>query len=881
MDVSAPISLARLPRASRPDGIHFGAVHAMRNGLKKRRKEICAAVDGDSVGLYEIENGNILASFPVPPSSRALGPPYSIREKVDGLNIRWTYCAIKRENLRVEAFQTSGDDSARPTFFASPPLRNQDSPVTLLDVVQGSRGKQVLVVQQNGNITIFSGDLQIASSGALLSSQHDKGMRVLAVQHVTLAEAQRTILKQRPDMASAAGPVSSCLAVAYDESGQGGSVNSFRYGVWATDIDGGTSASSGKILHPLFEHDLSLAGNRTDVLNDKSCTFDSRASHLSVRAGHKFLSYDLTGLVPLLASTLHIGISGPHEILAISPAFAVCSHDEILQLYDLKYQSVQAQKDTKQANLKRKRDMRLNEGVGPIELVAYYPQSARIIGRRRHHLVAIDITAGGPGRLLETGNNLLHNIGRAISGPNLTAKSPEKQLLLEHDKPAVVLRSSVNWESLRHRLDQLTLSGDVAGFETVVADEIWKTHSVDELPEAGTSIPDFKVNYILSKIFQPVVGSDAADDERSATHKHVKIQFYSPKLISWISSQGLLSSRGVEKALESTASNAVKGLGAHTIAQALLDADPSCDLLVNCIENGFSPYVEEQAAVVQLLIQQALDSLSETAVAEAKSQANGTMDIDVVSDTAETHVQTLTATSTENPWLPMQGALIAALDRFGTAASSTISSNLKGLLSQREVLALIQFLRQQLFKAGHTRSLQSLPMTEEAPHTVRLDAMIKLLSACVDAMGPLGFFASLDNKDFVDTLIPELVTEVTNAKQSLEDVAELRGILREALRYQESVQRQRAAGADTRAHAASNGLQPRPGAIVTVYSEAVEGEENLQSGSMLPLSLKAQDVVTAGKIRKGGGQVKLRSIRQKRMLERRNKGEYSFERLVL
>jgi hypothetical protein len=589
----------------------------------------------------------------------------------------------------------------------------------------------------------------------------------------------------------------------------------------------------------------------------------------------------LTALVPLLVSTLHIGISGPHEILAISPAFAVCSHDETLQLYDLKYQSVQAQKDTKQSNLKRKRDMRPNEGVGPIELVAYYPQSARIIGRRRHQLVAIDITARGPGRLLETGNSLLHNIGRAINGANLTVKHPQKHLLLEHNKPTAVTRSSVNWESVRHRLDQLTLAGDVAGFETMVADEIWKTHSVDELPETGTTVPDFKVNYVLSKIFQPVVGSNADDNERSATQKHVKIQFYSPKLISWISSQGLLSSRGVERALQSTASDAAPRLGAHAIAQALIDADPSCDLLVSCIENGFSPYVEEQAAVVQLLIQRALDSLSETPVAEAESRANGTMDIDLVPDTAETHVQTLTATSTENPWLPMQGALIAALDRFGTAASSTISSNLRGLLSQREVLALIQFLRQQLFKAGHTRSLQSLPMTEEETRTVRFDAMIKLLSACVDAMGPLGFFAALDNKDFVDTLIPELVTEVTNAKQSLDDVAELRGILREALRYQESVQRQRVAGADSRAQAASNALQQRPGAIVTVYSEAFEGGENLHSGSVLPLSLKAQDVVTAAKIRKGGGQVKQRSVRQKRMLERRNKGEYSFERLVL
>ncbi|OCT44737.1 hypothetical protein CLCR_05717 [Cladophialophora carrionii] len=568
--------------------------------------------------------------------------------------------------------------------------------------------------------------------------------------------------------------------------------------------------------------------------------------------------------------------------MAISPAFNICWRDESLQLYDLKYQSVQAQKDTKQANLKRKLNTP-HEGGGHLEFVAYYPQLARVIGRRRHQLVAVDITASGSRRLLEKGSNLLHNIGRGMNGQDVTLKQPEKKPSSGHDKSMVVSLPSADWDSLRQRLDQLTLSGDVAGFETAVADHIRKSHSVDELHKAGITVPDFKVNYLISKIFHTTVGSNATHNDRSTTQKRVQIQFYSPRLISWISSQGLLSSRRVERALESISFDAGQTLGAHAIAQALLDADPSCDLLVSCIENGFSPYVEEQAAVVQLLIQRALASLSETAAAEAKPQAKDTMDLDLVSDAPEMQVQSLSATSAENPWLPIpvQGALIAALNRFGTAAGSTISTNLKALLSQREVLALIQFLRQQLFKAGHTRSLQSLPLAEENPRTVRLDATIKLLSACVDAMGPLGFFAALDNEDFVDTLIPELVTEVTNTKQSLDDVAELQGILREALRYQESVQKQRAAGARTRAHTASNASQQRPGAIVTVYSEAVEGEETLQAGSMLPLSLKAQDVVTAGKIRKGGGQVKPRSIRQKRMLERRAKGGYSFERLVL
>jgi len=112
-------------------------------------------------------------------------------------------------------------------------------------------------------------------------------------------------------------------------------------------------------------------------------------------------------------------------------------------------------------------------------------------------------------------------------------------------------------------------------------------------------------------------------------------------------------------------------------------------------------------------------------------------------------------------------------------------------------------------------------------------------------------------------------------------VSELQGILREALRYQESIQRHRDAGARIPPHIAGRSFQQRPGAILTVYSEALEGGENQQEGSALPLSLKLENVVSPMKIRKGAGSVKRRSVWQKKMLERRNKGQYSFERLVL
>jgi hypothetical protein len=55
MEITAPHILAKVPRSTKPDAAtSFGNVYTVRDGLKKRRKEICVAVDGDSLSLYEV-----------------------------------------------------------------------------------------------------------------------------------------------------------------------------------------------------------------------------------------------------------------------------------------------------------------------------------------------------------------------------------------------------------------------------------------------------------------------------------------------------------------------------------------------------------------------------------------------------------------------------------------------------------------------------------------------------------------------------------------------------------------------------------------------------------------------------------------------------------
>lgn len=789
--------------------------------------------------------------------------------------------------MQIQLFESSGRQNTKTS--KSPELRNQQSHVLSVNVLLDS-AEQVLVVQENGSLTIFSSDLDKMVLSGTLSVQKDSSIRIVASQHLSTAEAQKTVLRQRSDVLGEAYPQTSYLAVVYHKDSAGKS--RVFYGLWPIEPSQEKAWVSHRTISPLFEHELALEGSAASAASakDKRFDFGHLASHLYFRCGEAFLTYDLTGLVPVLVSTLHTGLSGNCEMMAISPAFAICSDQDSLRLYDLKFQSIRVQLDTKKTNLKRKRTRAAPENQsGPIEFVTYLTQSGRIIGKRFNQLLAIDISPGHESRkVLEHGSKLLHSIGHGVSaqdGTRGTAKNAQPLIIGTANDFA---RPNADWQSLRKRLDDLAKAGDVAGFEDVFTGDIrsqllhspFPSETIDDLPTNRFLIPDIKVNYLISKIFRVDSGQSAPNSEVPGSGR-LRVQLPTFRLIIWLSRLGLLCYTAVKRTMSAGHAGYADSLTVHSITLALLDADPSRNLLVECLQTGFSPYVEEQTAIVQVLLQQALATVAEATqnpvAAEADSEDNAKQNM---------QIQTLSASNSESTWLPaeLQQALIKALDRLGASSTSVISKNLRTLLDQREVLALIQFLRQQLFQGGHTRSLQSLPSTDDSTSnntTAKLDGIVKILSSCVDAIGPLGFVGVSENEDFIGNIVPDLATEITHATQSLEDATELQGILRETLRYEESLRKHQSAGGRVPVAGPEPASEQQPGTILTLYSEATEGADPFQSRGGLPLALRVDNVVSPLKIRKGDGQVSRRSVPQMKMLESRNKGQYLYERLVL
>src|SRR5205085_190367 len=98
--------------------------------------------------------------------------------------------------------------------------------------------------------------------------------------------------------------------------------------------------------------------------------------------------------------------------------------------------------------------------------------------------------------------------------------------------------------------------------------------------------------------------------------------------------------------------------------------------------------------------------------------------------------------------------LLIGLEALRSYLPQEVTAALRSQLNQSEILSIIQILRQQLFYSGHTSHLPSPPSSAwAAPKldntgangaSLTLDSILKLLSSCLDAIGPVGFLAQTD-----------------------------------------------------------------------------------------------------------------------------------------
>jgi hypothetical protein len=261
------------------------------------------------------------------------------------------------------------------------------------------------------------------------------------------------------------------------------------------------------------------------------------------------------------------------------------------------------------------------------------------------------------------------------------------------------------------------------------------------------------------------------------------------------------------------------------------------------------------------------------------------------------------------------------LDKLYTHPIQKVTKALRSILSNSETILIIHHLRHSLAMGGYTsRFTENLPLSTEyqsqsdnnasKPPTLSLETITNLLTACVDAIGPIGWIsASTSGIDAEpDNIVADMKSEISAALVGIEEASYLKGILREFVRCagtgEEATQKpeQNTASQHRKGvkHEKLNGadiLTFPTGAAMDIDEDKTHGSNNASSsatdGKSLPLSLKIaqpQNNTTAGdeggvisrkKVQKGNGEVRNRSSREIGYLKRKAVGKYSFERIIV
>ena len=716
----------------------------------------------------------------------------------------------------------------------------------------------VLAIQEDGTLTAFSSDGATIKYKCLLKTSPDP-ISILDAHYLSKVEAQSSVLKSRQDLISTVPDDAVFLAVVY----QGGESKDLNLGIWA-------SPNLSVPLEPLIWHSL-----------DQLKTASIKKTHIEFVSGHKKLeidtsslvtTFDITTIVPQKLSERKSIVPDSISRLDLSPEITLYMTPGKLQIYNKTFSALQASSNSNMTTLKRKRGA---DNTSRMTLIAYFAQMRKVLAFNGTQVLSIDVRPiGGSQNPFKQGSLLIGNILRGCDRSDQTDRSPPsfKCSIGRVEREGQVK----DWSIISKDLDVLAQAKDAKGFE-----ERFKTTFSLQKPKdlISSKLPPSKANYLLCKIFAPT------STDGDVASKNFKVDLVLPDLLRWCMSSGLLESSRVAGALQLNQA-AVKSTA---VAQALLEGDSQHELLDYYIQH--SPFLQPEVLsfVAKALINQALHQseseiqLLPTANAEIE-MVNPVPIQQLVLGSRPDEMSTNTPTST---------CLARTLKRLAVAGSAIVSGQLRSSsFDQRQILAMIQFLRQQLFLGGYSRlaEMRSYPSPpasntgEEGENEkvsqqrISLEGIVILLNGCIDALGPIGILGSAEERAFVERMVPELLSEVTSASQAVGDSTFLQGILRETLRYAESVERQ---PFEVRSKVENKEVSAvGTGQIITLYSEPDSADPVSSSRSALPLSLKAEEDIDKFKVRKGG-QLQRRSAREIGMLKDRLKSPYSFERLVL
>ncbi|KAI9721163.1 MAG: hypothetical protein M1828_005270 [Chrysothrix sp. TS-e1954] len=911
--IDEPRLVCNLPRPLEPSSgsTSYGPVYTCRGSRKRKRSEIVVAADGESINVFSIKTSRQVTNHAIPPRTFLTAPPCCIHQPAtrQTLGNRLTYAATRNQlDSDQHVIVGYGEELPKSIPGRSPAVADtlkterrlgcEDDPVVFLaPFVDVTNGLEILALQQNGEVTIMSNDLEEEKARASLRQRSTMGVGSQqsgdTIAHASLEDAETVTqgaLKDQPEMlarllpsgqgseAHLAGTEILCVVLTPPEGNAGTRSRTFE--MWAIRSQDAVPSAKSRIQH-IGSWTLPLPSDSANTA--RSFSFQPRTGVLQCSTDDTVDSYDISELVVRRRTPLARPRKSIVSALAFKGAWCLSNVEGEVGIYDQQYQSLQAawnpRRPDSAAGSRARSYAALETLDGPIRLLEYLPNLQTVLAVSNHRLVTFDVKL--PRKRTRTSDVSKGAITSSF-GRNYDS-APQKMAKLDNEV----------WSETREYLDQLAYDNDAKSYE-----DVWSNAMQDD------TIPlDLLIALTLSHIF-----STPNRHNSSSSSSPLQIPFLPYKVFSTLLVTGRITPQTIQRAIQMSDPNKLlqpNYIDWPRLIRAIETHDPSLLLLSDFIElsqhlpplglihtlssllrsfhaenTSGSTYSERSILPTPSTpgtprtpngqYTNGFSHNNKTASVAAEQQSH---EIDenalTLAESALEHASTLLESGLEHRSIALQLVLrrLAVAHRHD---STTLAPLMRQHLPPRELGLLVDLLQGELQRGGWSDPIMNYapnhsPSTpsNDKPQDDPLASICALLSASISALGTSGFLSatpSTDTASAASDLIPSLRHSTSAVLESIQESTFLSGFLRDFLRYHQLLVSQ------------SNG----GGGGAGKHASAVTTQE--EQDGMLPIGLaKATDVERT----KMGldGEVRARSKREMAYQRSRRVGRYAFERL--
>ncbi|KMU85820.1 hypothetical protein CIHG_03348 [Coccidioides immitis H538.4] len=819
MALQAPSLLAQLPRplSGGTGKCQFSEVYSLAGSKKRKRYEIAAAIDGESVNIYNVQFPKLISSYAIPPQSSISCAPCSVKEKS---------AATSTAGERIRCFVENSVVDESASFRHVSCLEDSESPVVFTTVVptaQALKGQgaafDLITVHENGRVQKLSSDLKTQRWSILHPAYESSGeYEVRTCFVVSFEEAQKVLFRKRQDL------IASILG---DGRGIGSEISSILmvvthprqaktllpsealvhlFSISPHDWTNGFAANGSQQLKHLMKMTLpDIPGQAPLDADNINWVLNLNQAELSLSFDRGYISYNISHYTPEVDSHMIVNNATFSSVMRISQRLVIGANQSTVSLYDAKYRSLQA--DLPIAEISHVSSNKQMDTPSSLEFITYFSKSSVSVAVYGSNLLAFDLTTmqnwGESSRKRQRAGLLIDSIGKGVAVLDRETKRPALDgNSLQCMTPLGLTDKAVanKWAQIMSELDSAVRAKDPEKFDQIMKTTFWNslTPGADEKPKGFPHVKEYidleRISFLLSKIF-------SLRSEGESNTPKLAISFVPFETLQWLVNSRHLSLGNIQAALRSS--------------------NPDRIL----------------------------------------------------------------------PTIP-DGSLVRAL--------------VQSVLSNSDILSIIHHLRHSLAAGGYTsRFTEDPPPAFSSSKIPRLplSAIVELLNACIDAVGPSGWvsaagFAGGEGSEA--SLIADMKSEVSAALAGVEEATYLKGILREFIRCCETAKKITQPKAEQRnkkdkvSSSEEVGWRVKRtervnGAQILVYDDVADSSGLLNTDSkILPLSLKmtaasdmAAEEPSKTKVIKSTGEVKKRSQRDLSYLKGKAVGKYSFERIIV